>query len=284
MFSIIGCSKSSNNYWKSGIDKQSKGLNAEAVSDYKKAIGVDLKKISPIALSVMTTSRDFSSEDLKEILAEDIMKLIEGIKNTDRNVDLFIALGFIFSTLQQYYMGILEFTKAIAFDPQNSTAFLYRGLAYWQAGNISNEMKVITGKRSKAIIEQLGNFGNAMTDLDKAIELNPNNAEAYYYRGIVYQTLGDTDKATRDVNKALQIGGILIKDKAIYTLKEIQGEQIEETPDFRLYFNPFELASFGVQKRQLVSTYVHSFISNKEPLNRPFGYTWGLLHYKVRRD
>ena len=52
----------------------------------------------------------------------------------------------------------------------------------------------------------LGNFNKAVSDTTKAIELNPNFANAYYIRGIIYQELGETAKAQADFAKAKELG------------------------------------------------------------------------------
>jgi tetratricopeptide (TPR) repeat protein len=46
-------------------------------------------------------------------------------------------------------------------------------------------------------------YGRALPDLDKAIELNSKNAEAHYYRGLCYQALGQDDKALADFQAAI---------------------------------------------------------------------------------
>ena len=46
----------------------------------------------------------------------------------------------------------------------------------------------------------------AMSDFDKAIELDPEIAEAYVGRAICWKNLGDIDKAKIDLAKAKQLG------------------------------------------------------------------------------
>ena len=54
------------------------------------------------------------------------------------------------------------------------------------------------------IIDQ-GNFTQAMSDYNKAIEINPNYAEAYNNRGIIYDKQGNFTQAMSDYNKAIEI-------------------------------------------------------------------------------
>jgi tetratricopeptide (TPR) repeat protein len=45
----------------------------------------------------------------------------------------------------------------------------------------------------------------AISELNKAIELNPNDAKLYRFRGAVYASIGNHDNAIKDYNKALEI-------------------------------------------------------------------------------
>jgi Tfp pilus assembly protein PilF len=49
------------------------------------------------------------------------------------------------------------------------------------------------------------NYDRAIGDYSKAIELNPNYAEAYYNRGIVYMNEKNYDRAIRDYSKAIEL-------------------------------------------------------------------------------
>jgi tetratricopeptide (TPR) repeat protein len=45
----------------------------------------------------------------------------------------------------------------------------------------------------------------ALANYNKAIQLNPHSADAYYGRGNVYATMGIFDQAAKDFEKALKI-------------------------------------------------------------------------------
>ena len=63
--------------------------------------------------------------------------------------------------------------------------------------------------------DSIGDFKGAIEDYNKAIEVNPDYTNAYYNRGIVKYTLGNTDEACLDWHKASELGlteaGELIK-------------------------------------------------------------------------
>lgn len=50
-----------------------------------------------------------------------------------------------------------------------------------------------------------GNYDSALANFDRAIRLNPNNAEAYDSRGEVYASKGDYTRAIADYNEALRL-------------------------------------------------------------------------------
>ncbi|MDI6758636.1 MAG: tetratricopeptide repeat protein [Candidatus Omnitrophota bacterium] len=50
-----------------------------------------------------------------------------------------------------------------------------------------------------------GQYDQAISELNKAIELNPNNAIAYASRDLAYEMKGDINKAISDYSKAIEI-------------------------------------------------------------------------------
>ncbi len=51
-----------------------------------------------------------------------------------------------------------------------------------------------------------GQYDQAISDFNKALEINPRYATAYYNRGIAYKDKGQYDKAWEDVHKAQDLG------------------------------------------------------------------------------
>jgi tetratricopeptide (TPR) repeat protein len=52
---------------------------------------------------------------------------------------------------------------------------------------------------------QQKNYKGALEDFNSAILLNPKEANAYYYRGLILRTLGDTLGAVLDFDRALEL-------------------------------------------------------------------------------
>ncbi|MEN6389199.1 MAG: tetratricopeptide repeat protein [Syntrophomonas sp.] len=106
--------------------------------------------------------------------------------------------------------------KGLAIDPQNAELYNYRGLAkaagkdnrgaaddYTQAINLKPE-KAYYFNRGVSFI-QIQEFDKAISDLNKYIEQDAKNAEAFNWRGVAYYRLGKKDEAIADFNQALSI-------------------------------------------------------------------------------
>jgi tetratricopeptide (TPR) repeat protein len=48
-------------------------------------------------------------------------------------------------------------------------------------------------------------YNEAISYFNQSIQLDPNNAYAYYYRGMVYKSLGETEQAIADFQKCLTL-------------------------------------------------------------------------------
>lgn len=91
-------------------------------------------------------------------------------------------LGRVAEERQHYEPAIEAFSKAIQFDPGNDSAFLHRGRAYFQ----------------------LGNLALALSDLNQSLVIQPGNARAYELRANIERALRAYDSAIGDLGHALE--------------------------------------------------------------------------------
>lgn len=52
---------------------------------------------------------------------------------------------------------------------------------------------------------EMGEYGQAIADYGKAIELDPSHALAYYNRGVAYREKGEIPKAVSDLEKCIAL-------------------------------------------------------------------------------
>jgi len=52
---------------------------------------------------------------------------------------------------------------------------------------------------------EAGEYDKAIADYSKAVELNPNDADAHYNRGAIYSEKGEVDKAVRDLKRCVEL-------------------------------------------------------------------------------
>ena len=87
---------------------------------------------------------------------------------------------------------------------------------YHERGNKHNNCIVngVCRVRSKSVEslnlgaakDDLKDFTGAIADYSKAIEIDPEGADAYYYRGLVKLILGQKDSGCLDLSKAGELG------------------------------------------------------------------------------
>jgi|GEM_PF-2569409 len=71
---------------------------------------------------------------------------------------------------------------------------------------LTQTQKFTNSHYNRAIIhEKLGHYHQAITNYNKAIELDPTFAVAYYNRGITHEHLGDFEWAIKDFEKYLEL-------------------------------------------------------------------------------
>ncbi|MGZ3592372.1 MAG: tetratricopeptide repeat protein [Syntrophales bacterium] len=132
--------------------------------------------------------------------------------------------ALICDKLATYYLkngsvekSISALTEAINIYPETES-YLKRGNAYIRLGNYKQAISdydraiEINPNYVKAYINRgntyinLGNYKQAISDYDRAIEINPNYAFVYYNRSLCYANLGNQKQAIEDLKTAARLG------------------------------------------------------------------------------
>lgn len=170
--------------------------------DYDKSIyyytkAIDLEPYNPRNYYQRSVSYASKANYVKSI--EDYTKYYKLSRNTIKKGQFSdYWFDYYFFPLERYYSygyydegykkGIMDFTNAISYEPNNPHHYWRRGLLYFY---------LLYGNEEQ-------NMQYAIEDFTKAIKLDPYNADYYYWRGLAYENK-DYGKAIEDFNKATEL-------------------------------------------------------------------------------
>ena len=175
-----------------------------AYNDYSNAINLN-KNIGLFYYNRAITQNSMNTPNYQEAI-EDLTKSISlktnysdfnlTVRNDDNTLyfyqynlaDAYYNRGFIYSVLNSNTKAINDYKKSIELKP-SATAYYNLAQTYVQ------EEK----------------FKIAIDELTKAIDINPNFAEAYGYRGMIYEIF-DLNKACKDWEKAAKLGNQVVNE------------------------------------------------------------------------
>lgn len=147
-------------------------------------------------------------------------------KTSSRQLILIAAVLLLFAgvitagiiAVYPYLKGSVQDSEIVKKNPVNLAEGYYAdGLRQFDAGNykaaVTNFNKAIQlnpkqdktyNNRGKAYF-QMGEYENAIQDYDQAVQLNPQNAEVYNNRGLAYDGNGNSEKAIEDYTQAIKL-------------------------------------------------------------------------------
>ena len=104
--------------------------------------------------------------------------------------------------------ALQDFRDCLALAPEFVNAYYDRGVLlvnenriheaiedYSERSNATRNSRIAISRRGEAYT-QLGDPKQRLQDFNVAVELDPENPDAYYYRSIAYKQLGDNRSAT----------------------------------------------------------------------------------------
>jgi tetratricopeptide (TPR) repeat protein len=232
---LLGCGQARSGRWARAQQLELQGQHRRAIGLAKKALDTSLSKLDGARKSNLTTAR-FGFD--ASWLAEDVLKITKALADHER-AELYAWRGFLHSSIGEYDMAVGDYDKALELDkdtrvlglefPARNSVLYLKALALWQGGRLRE----------------------AVAGLDKVISTNPEFQGAYYYRGVIKSKMGDPSGSTRDLKKAVEVGGRLPAQ-----------EMLDQT------------AGKSETREPLAGTFLISFFANQPPLSRPYGYIW----------
>jgi len=126
--------------------------------------------------------------------------------------------GLLCAEYGDYKGAIHNYTRAIGLCPSYKTPYYYCTIAYMRLGDYEGALNTITTLIDSCppmafLYEMRGNihfcmekYIAAVEDYDRAIKTNPDQASAYYGRGVAYAEAGDGEKAVADIIKSSDMG------------------------------------------------------------------------------
>jgi tetratricopeptide (TPR) repeat protein len=136
----------------------------------------------------------------------------------ERTIQSHIDRGIQLGEQGRFNQAIREFDQIVKLDPGNVDAYNNLAVAYFRKGDMERAIENLSlaidnGQNDaetyffRGLIygKHLGQDANAIPDLSKAIELNPTYKRAYLNRGLGYQTLGQFDEAIADYTTLMEL-------------------------------------------------------------------------------
>jgi len=130
--------------------------------------------------------------------------------------------AYIYIRMRQYDMAIDDCNRAIDLNPESFYAYTFRGDAYYRKkeiilalADIGRAIELNPDNRGgnaaypyhirASIYYNQNDFSSAIPDYSQVIQLLPNAVGPYIDRGFCYLQTGDYEKATEDIDAALQL-------------------------------------------------------------------------------
>lgn len=129
-----------------------------------------------------------------------------------------------------------EFSQAADYEAPSDWVKVFRALLLVQSGR-STEAIALLSELTDPVVGLLtratahaatNNTEGAVTDLTRAVELEPDNADVLAARGQYYGALGDFASAAADLEQAMNIGGRTANMNILWAMAAVQSRRLEK--------------------------------------------------------
>ncbi len=181
----------------------------QAFVDINKAVSIDSTKID---YYLMLADVSFKSLQIQK----SIDAYIRAISIDAKSKEAHMKLSELYLYLKAYPPCLSEANEALKIDKNNAKAYFIKGFAYKETADTS---KAISSFQTAVeiqsdyydayiqlgIIEAARKHKIALQYYNNALRLKPKSTEALYNRGLLFQNMGEIDKAIGDYNSILTI-------------------------------------------------------------------------------
>ena len=186
-----------------------------AIADFDKAIGINPEYADAYFCRGLAKNNleDSGITTDKQVNYPEVI-----VRNAEKSVKKVSETNF---QIKDYEGVIADYDTAIKINPRHSNAYYRRGLVKMVFQDRWETMKYLMQNNPKVSGDldfpnnEYGesdkffkNYASAITDFDKALEINPLFANAYYHRGLARFYCNDISGAMIDWNKAIKIDPI----------------------------------------------------------------------------
>jgi tetratricopeptide (TPR) repeat protein len=178
------------------------------------------------AIRNLDEANDHKNRGMKLRMAHDLEGAIAefnaAIKLAPDNAEAYNNRGNVYSQLENLRLAIADYTKAIDLDPNYAVAYYNRGLAKQFDGDIEGAKADYTTALSHEreamphllanincnlgiVYETIGDHDKALEHFSTALQYNPQHISTYYNRGLTYERNGNFVQAASDYNEVLRL-------------------------------------------------------------------------------
>ncbi len=134
-----------------------------------------------------------------------------GTFEKELHAELIFQHGNLLMMLGQLDVAIETYSDAINLNPHNANTHNNRGIAYAEKGKLDNAIKdyniaiQLRPDYPNVIYTNKGNYGLAIQEAIKMIELNFELSQTYHNRAVTYSKKGEVELAIKDYTKAIEL-------------------------------------------------------------------------------
>lgn len=144
---------------------------------------------------------------------------VAGSRLEPNNAAFRYGAGRVMANMKNFNAAIEMYNEAIKLDPKDGRRYLSRAEALVWLGRLGEARPDYDRALSSSLTREdkffallgrgyalldIGEYADAVRDLDTALEMEPTHANALTWRGFAYERLGSTDAALRDYESAVQ--------------------------------------------------------------------------------